>query len=323
MLRGLVGHNRMSSEPTSPPARPRRPTSAPGQLHAASQRPSSGQACRPRGHVNAAATAQETQPWVTVAMRSPSWRTSPSTTCISCTVPALLGEDGDLHLHRLEDDQGVAGGDLRARLDEDLPDAGDHLRVDLLDRHRASSALRPSLPASHPSTGGQVPGTRAPGGQPPEHGADLLAVVRHARPRASPVSTSEAARAAVAPSGPPALTVASSASYQPSSRSPGLVAAARRPPRRRGSGCGTGPTPGSRPVTRPAWPGGRVDRSWTATADAREARDRRGTARAGAGGAAQGEFDGVDAVRPLEDGHVEGEPGGDLGQLAVGRRCRR
>jgi ribosomal protein S18 acetylase RimI-like enzyme len=50
-----------------------------------------------------------------------------------------LGEHGDLHLHRLQDDQRVPCGHRRPGLHEDLPDAGDHLRVDLLDRHRASS----------------------------------------------------------------------------------------------------------------------------------------------------------------------------------------
>src|ERR1700733_16154128 len=45
--------------------------------------------------------------------------------------PAALGQDRDLHLHRLEDDQrvtvfyGVALGGY------DLPDVGDHFRVDL------------------------------------------------------------------------------------------------------------------------------------------------------------------------------------------------
>ena len=55
----------------------------------------------------------EGQPATTVAMRSPSWSTSPSTTCRSCTVPALLGQHRDLHLHRLEDHQRVPGRDLR------------------------------------------------------------------------------------------------------------------------------------------------------------------------------------------------------------------
>jgi GNAT superfamily N-acetyltransferase len=53
----------------------------------------------------------------------------------------VLGEHRDLHLHRLEDDQGVARGHLRTPFDQDLPDAGNHLRLDLLDRHRASLAL--------------------------------------------------------------------------------------------------------------------------------------------------------------------------------------
>ena len=73
--------------------------------------------------------------------------------------------------------------------------------------------------------------------------------------------------------------------------------------------------PGSRPVTRPGVPGGSPARSWTTTAD-RSGRPPV-AAPGGAGGAAQRELDGVHAVRPLEDGHVEGEPGGHLGQLAV------
>ena len=47
------------------------------------------------------------------AMRSPSWTTSPSVTPSVVTVPLRLGEHRDLHLHRLEDDQGVALGDGR------------------------------------------------------------------------------------------------------------------------------------------------------------------------------------------------------------------
>jgi ribosomal protein S18 acetylase RimI-like enzyme len=50
-----------------------------------------------------------------------------------------LGQDGDLHLHGLEDDQRVPGSHRGTGLHEDLPDAGDHLREDLLDRHRTSS----------------------------------------------------------------------------------------------------------------------------------------------------------------------------------------
>ncbi len=50
-----------------------------------------------------------------MAMMSPSRTTSPGVTLISVTVPVDLGEHGDLHLHRLQDDQGVADGDRRCR----------------------------------------------------------------------------------------------------------------------------------------------------------------------------------------------------------------
>src|SRR5947199_75270 len=79
-----------------------------------------------------------------------------------------------------------------------------------------------------------------------------------------------------------ALPVASSASYQPSSRSPGsypLTATSSlpgSPPR-----SAARPLPGSRPVTLPAVPGGSVDRNWTATAA-------RGSAADGAGVPARG-----------------------------------
>jgi STAS domain len=43
---------------------------------------------------------------------------------------ALLGEDGDLHLHRLEDDESVAVIDVVALGDQHLPHVRDHLRAD-------------------------------------------------------------------------------------------------------------------------------------------------------------------------------------------------
>ena len=43
---------------------------------------------------------------------------------------ALLGQDGDLHLHRLEDDEGVAVIDVVALGDQHLPHVRDHLRAD-------------------------------------------------------------------------------------------------------------------------------------------------------------------------------------------------
>jgi Thiamine pyrophosphate enzyme, C-terminal TPP binding domain len=42
----------------------------------------------------------------------------------------ILGEDGDLHLHRLEDDERVAVVDMVALGNEHLPHVRDHLRAD-------------------------------------------------------------------------------------------------------------------------------------------------------------------------------------------------
>jgi len=45
--------------------------------------------------------------------------------------PAVLGEHRDLHLHRLEHEQGVAGRDLVVGGDDDRDDVRDHLGADL------------------------------------------------------------------------------------------------------------------------------------------------------------------------------------------------
>jgi hypothetical protein len=45
-----------------------------------------------------------------------------------------FGQDRDLHLHRLEDHQGVTVVDLIAFLRDDLPHVRDHLRADLSHR---------------------------------------------------------------------------------------------------------------------------------------------------------------------------------------------
>src|SRR5256885_7031847 len=56
--------------------------------------------------------------------------------------PVGLGEYRDLHLHRLENDQGVALGHLVPGAGDHLPHVGHHLGPDLL-RHRPASLLSP------------------------------------------------------------------------------------------------------------------------------------------------------------------------------------
>ncbi len=131
-----------------------------------------------------------------------------------------LGEHRDLHLHRLEDHQRLAGRHLRPRLDEHLPDTGDHLRVDLLDRHR--NLLHTPSGSPHPSTAVEhcpYGATRAAASRPST--AQTSGPSCGTPTSANPDSTAPAARAAVGTSAAAALTVARSASYQPSSRSPG------------------------------------------------------------------------------------------------------
>ena len=65
------------------------------------------------------------------AMRSPSWTTSPSATCDARDGARLLGQDRDLHLHRLQDDQGVTVIDAIALGRDHLPHVRDHLRANL------------------------------------------------------------------------------------------------------------------------------------------------------------------------------------------------
>src|SRR3954454_20621573 len=83
-----------------------------------------------------------------------------------------LGDDRDLHLHRLEDHQGVALGDGVARLGDDLPDVGHHLGADLVG-HRGTPPRR-AVGQRHPITdrpwvspgGPDAPTTIGPGNMP-------------------------------------------------------------------------------------------------------------------------------------------------------------
>ena len=210
-------------------------------------------------------------------MRSPSWSTSPSTTCISCTVPARSVRTGisifiDSRMTRVSPAATCAPGSTRT-----------FHTLETISAWISSTATgpprptAPSLRAAHPSTAVRRSGRCSR--RPVARGRRGPRRRRAARRRpAAPTSTSDGARAprSRCPA-PPALTVASSASYQPSSRSPGLVAAHGDHARRRGPAAGTGPAPGSRPVTRP----GRARRQGRPQLDGD--RGPRGTARAGAG----------------------------------------
>ena len=155
----------------------------------------------------------------TVAMRSPSWRTSPSTTCRSCTVPARSVSTGiSIFIDSRITSVSPAATWRPARRGPSRrwrpsPRGSPRPPPGLLCARRALAMIIQARRSAGVGTGRSrrpvVPDRAAP-----------RAVVRHADV-GQPASASEAARAAVAVSGPAALTVASSASYQPSSRSPG------------------------------------------------------------------------------------------------------
>src|SRR5256885_9843416 len=69
--------------------------------------------------------------------------------------PVGLGEYRDLHLHRLENDQGVALGHLVPGVGDHLPHVGHHLGPDLLG-HRPASLLAPAI-SIQPRTGDRQP----------------------------------------------------------------------------------------------------------------------------------------------------------------------
>ena len=58
--------------------------------------------------------------------------TSPTDTLTLLTVPADLGQHRDLHLHRLQQHQGVALADLIALVNHDLEHTGHDLRANIL-----------------------------------------------------------------------------------------------------------------------------------------------------------------------------------------------
>ena len=65
-------------------------------------------------------------------MRSPAWITSPTDTLTLLTVPATSASTGNLHLHRLQQHQGVALTDLIAFVHHDLEHTGHDLGANVL-----------------------------------------------------------------------------------------------------------------------------------------------------------------------------------------------
>src|SRR3954451_9462553 len=117
-------------------------------------------------------------------------------------LPLVLRLDGHLHLHRLEDRDGVALGDLLADLALDLPDRAGDVRLDV--RQLRSSSMSGD-PARYPPVERQPAVVVSAWNEADRIGA-TLAALRHAFPRARLVvgrdhsadGTADAARAGAA-----------------------------------------------------------------------------------------------------------------------------